>query len=409
MRIVVGVAGSISAYKAPFVVRMLRAQGHVVKVVATESALRFIGAATLAAISGHAVSTGVFDDPEAVEHVELGEWAELVLVAPASADLLARARMGRANDLLTATILTTTAPVVLAPAMHTQMWQNPSTVENVAVLRDRGITVIEPDDGALTSGDTGLGRLPEPARIVTEALEAVTATNSRKSLGGRRIVVSAGGTREPLDPVRFLGNRSSGRQGCAIALSAARQGAQVTLVAANIEQSLLDQTVGGAPGCIEVVKAPSALEMEQTVRSAAASADAVVMVAAVADYRPAQMASEKIKKSHDGETTLSLELVENPDILAGLVQNPPRSGQLVVGFAAETGDADGDVLTHGAQKARRKGADLLVVNQVGVYAGFGDVPNQITVLNREGQEVMRSAGTKAEVAQDLVAIIAQSL
>ena len=417
-RVVVGVSGSIAAYKAPFVVRLLRQAGHEVKVVATESALRFIGAPALAAVSGQAVSTGVFDDPAAVEHVAVAERAELVLVAPASADLLARVRAGRADDLLTATILTSQAPVVLAPAMHTQMWLNPATQDNVAVLRERGLTVIEPDSGRLTGKDSGVGRLPEPEQIVSEALAVLDRVPGAKdgarageyggALTGRHVVVSAGGTREPIDPVRYLGNRSSGRQGCALAVAAVEQGARVTLVQAHVASELLE----ALPPGVAVISAGTAHDMLHAVREAARDADAVIMAAAVADFRPVTVAATKIKKQAsaradlDGEPAMSIELTANPDILTGLVTNPPRVGQVVVGFAAETGDDDGDVLFHGAAKARRKGAHLLAVNAVGEDLGFGDVPNAVVVLDAQGSEVARGQGSKMEVARLLIDLTA---
>ena len=417
-RVVVGVSGSIAAYKAPFVVRLLRQAGHEVKVVATESALRFIGAPALAAVSGQAVSTGVFDDPAAVEHVAVAERAELVLVAPASADLLARVRAGRADDLLTATILTSQAPVVLAPAMHTQMWLNPATQDNVAVLRERGLTVIEPDSGRLTGKDSGVGRLPEPEQIVSEALAVLDRVPGAKdgarageyggALTGRHVVVSAGGTREPIDPVRYLGNRSSGRQGCALAVAAVEQGARVTLVQAHVASELLE----ALPPGVAVISAGTAHDMLHAVREAARDADAVIMAAAVADFRPVTVAATKTKKQAsarvdlDGELTMSIELTANPDILTGLVTDPPRVGQVVVGFAAETGDDDGDVLFHGAAKARRKGAHLLAVNAVGEDLGFGDVPNAVVVLDAQGSEVARGQGSKMEVARLLIDLTA---
>ncbi|OLO91020.1 bifunctional phosphopantothenoylcysteine decarboxylase/phosphopantothenate--cysteine ligase CoaBC [Actinomyces naeslundii] len=417
-RVVVGVSGSIAAYKAPFVVRLLRQAGHEVKVVATESALRFIGAPALAAVSGQAVSTGVFDDPAAVEHVAVAERAELVLVAPASADLLARVRAGRADDLLTATILTSQAPVVLAPAMHTQMWLNPATQDNVAVLRERGLTVIEPDSGRLTGKDSGVGRLPEPEQIVSEALAVLDRVPGTKDgarageyggvLTGRHVVVSAGGTREPIDPVRYLGNRSSGRQGCALAVAAVEQGARVTLVQAHVASELLE----ALPPRVAVISAGTAHDMLHAVREAARDADAVIMAAAVADFRPVTVAATKIKKQAsarvdlDGEPEMSIELTANPDILTGLVTDPPRVGQVVVGFAAETGDDDGDVLFHGAAKARRKGAHLLAVNAVGEDLGFGDVPNAVVVLDAQGSEVARGQGSKMEVARLLIDLTA---
>lgn len=424
LRVVVGVSGSISAYKAPFIIRQLREAGHEVKVVATQAALRFIGAPALAAVSGQPVSTGVFDDPAAVEHVAVADWAELVLIAPATADLIARLRAGRADDLLTATVLATRAPVLLAPAMHTQMWLNPATRDNVEVLRSRGLSVLDPDSGRLTGADSGPGRLPEPERIVERALALVggAAASSEAEAGqaqdldGRHLVVSAGGTREPIDPVRFLGNRSSGRQGCALAAEAAHRGARVTLVQAHVDQALL----GGLPAGVETIAVETALEMEEAVRRAAATADAVIMAAAVADFRPAHPAAAKIKKHSppapvqgpvEGpvQAPAPIELVENPDILAGLATRPPRTGQVLVGFAAETGDQDGDVMAHGAAKARRKGADLLAVNPVGGGRGFGDVPNSVVVLNRQGQAVARVEGSKDQVARALISLVAQRL
>ena len=423
-RVVVGVSGSIAAYKAPFVIRLLREAGHEVRTLATQAALRFIGAPALAAVTGRPVSSGIFEDPAAVEHVAVGEWADLVVVAPASADLLARVAAGRADDMLTATILTTTAPVVLAPAMHTQMWANPATRENVATLRRRGLSVIDPDCGRLTGADAGAGRLPEPERIVSEALAVLAGRQTapgagqetlRPDLSGRHVVVSAGGTREPIDPVRYLGNRSSGRQGAAVARAAVERGARATLVAANVA----DDVLAVLPGGVEVVPVGTALELRDAVRRAARDADAVVMAAAVADYRPAATSASKIKKhgprsgrTGGGAARLSIELIENPDILAELVTDPPRGDggrTLVVGFAAETGDAEGDVLAHGAAKARRKGADLLAVNAVGERTGFGDVPNAVVVLDDRGREVARAEGSKTDVARALVDLVARRL
>ena len=412
--IVVGVAGSVSAYKAPFVIRLLRRAGHEVEVVATAAALRFIGEPALAAVSGGPVATGLFDDPAAASHVALGERADLVVVAPASADLLARVAAGRADDLLTATILTTGAPVVLAPAMHTRMWTNPATAHNVATLRSRGLTVIDPDTGPLTGGDVGAGRLPEPERIVERALAVLDAARAGGApLAGLRVVVSAGGTREPIDPVRYLGNRSSGRQGAALAAAAKAAGADVVLVAANIGPEVLALVPDG----VEVIPVGTALELRDAVRGAARDADAVVMAAAVADFRPARALDVKLKKRPPGPDGAqpappALELVANPDVLAGLAADPPRPAPgrtLLVGFAAETGDDAGDVLAHGAAKARRKGADLMAVNAVGPATGFGDVPNSVIVLDAAGAEVARAAGSKDEVARALIALIARRL
>ena len=424
-RVVVGVSGSIAAYKAPFVVRRLRQAGHEVRVVATDAALRFIGAPALAAVAGRPVSSGIFDDPAAVEHVAVGEWADLVVVAPASADLLARVASGRADDLLTATILTTTAPVVLAPAMHTQMWANPATRENVATLQRRGLSIIHPDSGRLTGADSGEGRLPDPERIVAEALAVLADRRARRAgasgsgaLSGRHVVVSAGGTREPIDPVRYVGNRSSGRQGVAAACAAAERGARVTLVAAKVADDVL-AVLATLPREVEVVAVGTAVELHDAVRRAARDADAVIMAAAVADYRPVEVSASKIKKhglqrgsAADGSARLTIELVENPDILASLVADPPRRDgerMLTVGFAAETGDAEGDVLAHGAAKARRKGADLLAVNAVGERLGFGDVPNSIVILDNRGYEVARVEGSKIDVARVLIDLVASRL
>ena len=445
-RIVVGVSGSISAYKATFIIRQLRAAGHEVKVVASAAALKFIGESTLAALSGAPVASQLFSDAGAVEHVAIAEWAQLLLIAPASADLIAKLAVGRADDMLTTTALTTTAPIVISPAMHTQMWQHPATVANVEILRSRGVKVIEPASGRLTGKDSGPGRLPEPEQIVAQALEFLRQSEHSKAasngggaqvvdavqnqgepsqdqpgqnqpgqdlqfsqdLAGKHFVISAGGTREAIDPVRFLGNRSSGRQGVALARAAVERGAHVTLVAANIEAALLAQL----PEQVEVVKVVSALQLHDAVHEAGRSAQVIVMCAAVADFRPKTYAGFKLKKSTDsGETDKSytLELVENPDILAGLAAQRLNEGQVIVGFAAETGDEHTSALEYGRRKALKKGADLLAVNTVGATSGFGDVANEIHVLDSHGQQVGHSAGSKLQVARDLVELIAQRL
>ncbi len=450
-RIVVGVSGSISAYKATFIIRQLRAAGHEVKVVASAAALKFIGESTLAALSGAPVASQLFSDAGAVEHVAIAEWAQLLLIAPASADLIAKLAVGRADDMLTTTALTTTAPIIISPAMHTQMWQHPATVANVEILRSRGVKVIEPASGRLTGKDSGPGRLPEPEQIVAQALEFLRQSEHFKAasngggaqvvdavqnqgepsqdqpgqnqpdqdlaaqdlqfsqdLAGKHFVISAGGTREAIDPVRFLGNRSSGRQGTALARAAVERGAHVTLVAANIEAALLAQL----PEQVEVVKVVSALQLRDAVHEAGRSAQVIVMCAAVADFRPKTYAGFKLKKSTDsGETDKSytLELVENPDILAGLAAQRLNEGQVIVGFAAETGDEHTSALEYGRRKALKKGADLLAVNTVGATSGFGDVANEIHVLDSHGQQVGHSAGSKLQVARDLVELIAQRL
>ncbi|MCG2797934.1 MAG: bifunctional phosphopantothenoylcysteine decarboxylase/phosphopantothenate--cysteine ligase CoaBC [Cellulomonas sp.] len=385
MRIVLGVGGGIAAYKAVLLLRVLREAGHSVRVVPTPTALRFIGRPTWEALSGEPVTADLFDDVDQVAHVEIGRRADLVVVAPATADLLARASAGRADDLLTATLLVATCPVLMAPAMHTQMWQHPATVANVATLRSRGVHVLEPADGRLTGTDSGPGRLPEPEEILTAALGLLRA----RDLADRDVVVSAGGTREPLDPVRFLGNRSSGRQGIALASTAAARGARVTLVAANVEAPL--------PSGVEVVRVETADELRAAVLAAAVRADVVVMAAAVADFRPTSTAAAKIKKTPDGAPPV-IELVQNPDILAELAADRPHPGQVVVGFAAETGDGSATVLEHGRAKAVRKGADLLVVNAVGDGRGFEVTTNDVTVLDGAGRVVTGASGTKEQVA-----------
>ncbi|ALE83674.1 bifunctional phosphopantothenoylcysteine decarboxylase/phosphopantothenate--cysteine ligase CoaBC [Pseudonocardia sp. HH130629-09] len=388
--VLLGVSGGIAAYKSAEVLRRLTESGHAVRVIPTESALRFVGAATFEALSGRPVATGVFSDVHEVPHVALGKGADLVVVAPATADLMARLAHGRSDDLLTAALLTARCPVMLAPAMHTEMWEHPATVDNVALLRARGTVVIEPAAGRLTGADTGKGRLPDPAEIVDLARLLLERPDALpRDLEGRHVVVSAGGTRENLDPVRFLGNRSSGRQGWALARVAAQRGARVTLVAGHTADL-------GAPAGVDVVAAGTAVAMEAAVRGAAADADAVVMAAAVADFRPVDTAVDKIKRG-DAEPA-PLRLTQNPDILAGLVADPPRPGQVVVGFAAETGDADGDVLHHGRAKLARKGCDLLVVNAVGDGKAFETADNAGWLLARDGGEEELPFGSKALLA-----------
>ena len=388
-RVLLGVAGGIAAYKACELLRRLTETGHAVRVLPTASALRFVGAATFEALSGQPVHTGVFADVPAVPHVKLGQEADLVVVAPATADLLARVAHGRADDLLAAALLTARCPVLLAPAMHTEMWEHPATRDNVALLRSRGVVVMEPASGRLTGRDTGPGRLPDPAEIAELARLLLERPDALpRDLHGRRVVVSAGGTREALDPVRFLGNRSSGRQGYALARVAAQRGAAVTLVAAHTADL-------GDPAAVDVVHAGSARELREAVLAAAAGADAVVMAAAVADFRPAALATHKIKK---GETEPEpLALTRNPDILLELV-DVREPGQVVVGFAAETGDDTGDVLHHGRAKLARKGSDLLVVNAVGDGRAFEVADNAGWLLGADGSETELPVGSKAQLA-----------
>ena len=388
-RILLGVAGGIAAYKSCELLRRLTESGHAVRVLPTASALKFVGVATFEALSGQPVRTGVFADVPGVPHVALGQQADLVVVAPATADLLARAAHGRADDLLTAALLTAHCPVLLVPAMHTEMWEHPATRDNVALLRSRGVVVMEPASGRLTGRDTGPGRLPEPAEIAELARLLLERPDALpRDLAGRRVVVSAGGTREPLDPVRFLGNRSSGRQGYALAQVAAQRGDAVTLVAGHTAEL-------GDPAGVEVVHVGTTRELREAVLAAAKGADAVAMAAAVADFRPASFASDKIKKgSTDPEP---LVLTRNPDVLVELTQGREQ-GQVILGFAAETGDATGDVLHHGRAKLARKGADLLVVNTVGDGRGFEVADNAGWLLGADGTEQELHPGSKALLA-----------
>ncbi|UAL31317.1 bifunctional phosphopantothenoylcysteine decarboxylase/phosphopantothenate--cysteine ligase CoaBC [Nocardioides rotundus] len=393
-RVVVGVAGGIAAYKACELVRRFTESGHDVTVVPTQAALEFVGAPTWAALSGKPVAADVWSNVHEVPHVRIGQEADLVVVAPATADLLARAAHGLADDLLTSTLLTARCPVVLAPAMHTEMWENAATEANVAILRERGTLVIEPADGRLTGKDTGRGRLPDPAEIFETCVGVLQRSRDAdgtfaRDLVGRRVVVSAGGTREHLDPVRFLGNRSSGLQGYALARAAAVRGAEVTLVAANTE--LPD------PSGVTLLRVGSTAELQDAVLAAAADADAVVMAAAPADFRPTKVSDTKIKKAGDGSAP-TIELEQNPDILAGISHDRPRPDAVIVGFAAETGDETGSVLELGRAKLERKGCDLLVVNDVGGGRVFGEADNQAVILGRDGTAVDVPRASKVAVA-----------
>jgi len=406
-RVILGVAAGISAYKACELLRRLTESGHDVRVVPTPDALRFVGEATWAALSGHPVSTGQWTGADQVPHVRLGQSADLVIVAPATADLMARAVAGMAGDLLTATLLTARCPVLYAPAMHTEMWEHPATQANVALLRDRGAIVLHPASGRLTGADSGVGRLPEPGEIFTAATRVLArgAGGLRPDLAGRKVVVSAGGTREELDPVRFLGNWSSGRQGYAFAGTAVARGAGVTVVAANV--ALPD------PAGTRVVRVTSALEMRDAMLAESAAADAIVMAAAVADFRPAVRSGAKVKK--DGSQPAPVQLAQNPDILAELSARrgeaggaPPgaaRAGQVIVGFAAET-EPD---LAEGRAKLARKGCDLLVVNRVGGGLAFGTTDNEAVVLGADGSQTEIARGPKEVLADAIWDLVASRL
>src|SRR3954465_14796955 len=400
-RIVLGVGGGVAAYKAALLLRALTEAGNDVRVVPTASALRFVGAATFEALSGHPVSSEVWDDVPEVAHVRIGQTADLGVVNPATADLPARAAAGRADDLLTATLLTAHCPVVFVPAMHTEMWLHPATQDNVATLRRRGAVVLPPAVGRLTGPHSGPGRLPEPADIA--ALAGVVLREGAQALAhdlaGRRVVISAGGTREPLDPVRYLGNRSSGKQGWALARVAAARGAEVVLVAANVELP--------APFGVRVVPVGTAEELRRAMVAEAAEADLIVRAAAVADFRPEAVAATKLKKGAASEPQ-SVPLVRNPDVLAALVTKR-APGQLVVGFAAETGDDEGDVLTHARAKLARKGCDLLVVNDVSAGQVFGRAENAVVVLAADGSATEVPRGSKDAVAAGVWAAVVPRL
>ena len=391
LRVVLGVGGGIAAYKAALLLRLFTESGHDVTVVPTAAALEFVGAATWSALSGKPVSTDVWHDVHQVPHVHIGQSADLVVVAPATADLLAQAAHGLAGDLLTNTLLTARCPVVLAPAMHTEMWEHPATQDNVATLRRRGVLVVEPAEGRLTGADTGKGRLPEPSEIFEVAREVLARAGSAEplDLAGRHVLVSAGGTREYLDPVRFLGNRSSGRQGYALARAAAARGAEVTLVAANV--SLPD------PAGVKVVTVETTAQLRDAVLAEAPTADAVVMAAAPADYRPASVSDTKMKKADDGSAP-SLALQQNPDILAEISHRRARPGAVVVGFAAETGDASGSVMEMARAKLARKGCDLLVVNDVSGGRVFGSPDTEAVVLDADGEATEVPPGSKSALA-----------
>ncbi len=388
-QVVLGVSGGIAAYKACELLRRFTESGHDVTVVPTAAALEFVGAPTWAALSGKPVSTEVWTDVHAVPHVKIGQAADVVVVAPATADLIAKAAHGLADDLLTNTLLTARCPVVLAPAMHTEMWEHPATQANVATLRQRGVVVIEPAEGRLTGADTGKGRLPEPAEIFELVRGVLDRGVAAPDLSGLKVVVSAGGTREYLDPVRFLGNRSSGLQGYALARAAASRGAHVTLVSANV--SLPD------PAGVNVVRVETTDQLRDAVVAATATADAVVMAAAPADFRPTTVSDAKIKKAEDGSAP-SIGLVQNPDILAEISHERARAGAVVVGFAAETGDATGSVLELGRAKLARKGCDLLVVNDVSGGAVFGSSDNEAVILGADGGVVEVPHGSKTALA-----------
>jgi phosphopantothenoylcysteine decarboxylase/phosphopantothenate--cysteine ligase len=390
LRVVVGISGGIAAYKAVGVVREFVLRGHDVHVVASDAALRFVGRPTLEAISRNPVQTELFDGVAEVRHVALGQSADLVVVAPATAHTLAKLAAGLADDLLGTTILASTAPLVVAPAMHTEMWQNAATRANVATLRARGVHIVGPASGQLTGSDSGPGRMAEPVDIADGALAALRP----RDLVGRRVVVPGGATRDPLAPGRFIANRSSARQGVALAEAARDRGADVVLVAAHLEVS--------APAGVEVREVSTTEELRGATLAAASGADVVVMAAAVADYRPESVAEGKIKKEQQGDE-LELRLVRNPDILAEL--STERAQRTVIGFAAETEPDDAALLELGRAKLARKGCDYLVVNRVGWSEGFTTAGNDVVIVSGPGDIVARASGTKREVADAILDLL----
>ncbi|HOC12730.1 MAG TPA: bifunctional phosphopantothenoylcysteine decarboxylase/phosphopantothenate--cysteine ligase CoaBC [Propionicimonas sp.] len=394
-RIVLGVAGGIAAYKACLLLRRFTEAGHDVRVVPTASALEFVGATTWAALSGHPVSTSVFDEADAVPHVRIGREADLVVVAPATADLLARAVTGRADDLLTNVLLTAGCPVVMAPAMHTEMWSHPATQANVATLRSRGVVVLRPAEGRLTGADSGPGRLPEPEDIEATCLAVLAQADAAgamaaQDLRGLNVVISAGGTREALDPVRYVGNFSSGLMGIALARAAVQRGADVTLVGANLHAE--------PPAGVRVVEVVSTADLAAAMAELAPSADVVVMAAAPADYTPAAPSDTKLKKS--GDAGLTVEFRQTTDVLAGLAARRPV-GQIVVGFAAETARDEAELIELGTAKLARKGCQLLVLNNVSDGAVFGSGENEVLLIAPVGSRG-RAAGTKTTVAHAIL-------
>jgi phosphopantothenoylcysteine decarboxylase / phosphopantothenate---cysteine ligase len=391
-RVVLGVCGGIAAYKAVEICRRLVDAGAYVSPVLTAGATRFVGPLTFSALASEPARTGLFDSPEPIPHTALGQACDLVLVAPATARLIGTYTAGISNDLLTATLLATRAPVLIAPAMHTEMWEHTAVQENLAVLRRRGVHVVEPDSGRLAGGDVGAGRLAEPARIVEAAIALLVP---RSDLSGLRVLVTAGGTREPIDPVRFIGNRSSGKMGYAVAAVAARRGADVTLV------TTVDRPT--PPGVLppQVIRVDTAAEMAEAVRSRFGALDVVVMAAAVADFRPKEAAPEKLKKA-EGVPQIALE--PTVDILAAL--GAAKSGQFLVGFAAETER----LVEYAAAKMGAKRVDLMVANDVSAPdSGFEVDTNRAVLIAPGGVAEEFPRLTKIELAEAIWDRVATAL
>ena len=393
MHVIVGITGGIAAYKATGIIRLLTEAGHSVKVIPTQNALRFIGATTLEALSHNTVDPDLYTDVAEVKHISLAQEADLVIVAPATAAFLARYASGQADDLLGNTLLATKAPVVVAPAMHTEMWQHPATVANIETLKNRNVWILEPGVGRLTGQDSGPGRLPEPNEIVDFALSAI----SEQDLAGKKFLITAGGTQEPIDPVRFIGNHSSGKQGLAIAAAASKRGAQVTLIAANINEI--------PTGFSQVIRVQSAAELQHSVLEHLPACDVLVMAAAVSDFRLAEPFDSKIKKSLVGER-LNLELVQNPDVLKLAVES--ANSALIVGFAAETADSETALTELASRKLSEKGCDFIVANDVSKNKVFGSDQNSAIILSKTGGAT-KAAGAKSLVANELLDLLSSAL
>jgi phosphopantothenoylcysteine decarboxylase/phosphopantothenate--cysteine ligase len=390
LRIVVGITGGIAAYKAVSVVREFINDGHHVDVIATEAALQFVGRPTLEAISRNSVHVGLYDDVAQVRHVALGQQADVIVIAPATANTVAQLAAGLAPDLLGNTVLARRGPLVIAPAMHTEMWENPATQTNISTLTSRGVIVVGPGVGPLTGSDSGAGRMSEPDEIVA-AVYASIPGDVTHDLVGKRVLITGGGTREPLDPVRYIGNRSSGKQAVALAQRALARGAEVTLIAAHLDISV--------PAGVNVIPVSTAAEMQHAVITASPGYDIVIMAAAVSDYRVETISGTKLKKS-ENQGQLQLSLVENPDILHEL-SLIKKSDQIVVGFAAETASGE-ELLQIAQEKLSRKGCDFLVVNQVGWDQGFGTERNDVTVLSASAGILVKVSGSKMAVADKVL-------
>jgi phosphopantothenoylcysteine decarboxylase / phosphopantothenate---cysteine ligase len=389
-RIVVGITGGIAAYKAVSVIRDFVLAGHHVDVIATAAALQFVGKSTLEAISRNSVYTGLYDDVAHVKHVALGQQADAIVIAPATANTIAQIAHGAAPDILGNTVLARRCPLIVAPAMHTEMWDNPATQANINTLQLRGIHIVGPASGQLTGADFGVGRMSEPEDIVSYTLSVLAHKTQTQDFIGKKVLITAGGTREPIDPVRFIGNRSSGKQAFALADEAHARGANVTVVAANVEHINHPYAV---------VHVSSTQELLDKTLQYFDESDVIFMAAAIADYTAKEISPTKIKK--DSSPAFSLELIENIDVLSELLKYK-KSKQVLVGFAAETADSAEDLLSLGREKLLRKKTDFLFLNQVGWDIGFGQEENSVILLNSQGDIVVEVSGPKRVVASKVL-------